>query len=439
MASENKVIVDPKIKARVIQYNLSPDDGYNDNFAQRIGYLPSIWYNAIQVDYNDIISLSLYTDSNIPSLDIVFKDTTGLMSQQSMPQDDTIISLFINSRSENIKPIHLDFKIVSFSHQGNNYQITAVVDINDLYIKKFSSFSKISSFELYKKICKETGLGMSSNFTGTNDVMTWVNPGDNLITFMNNVISNAWISKETFLYAYMDYHYYWNFIDIEKELKRDIKEESGIDSTGLQELAKIDEKETVGKLYLTNDKTFVDSPNYFEKYEFVNNSTDVSLTRGYLTKLNYYDELKKSFLVFEVDALQSSQDEAFLLRGKQNDSDFFKRNIDRIYVGKFDLDNVHKDFKYAPIQNSINYDETEKIKVILDMKTPNYNLKKFQKIFVVFSNQIANVNRTLLNPRLTGDWLVTNITYSLVGRKFRQKVELSSRVLKKSPDEIENG
>jgi membrane-associated PAP2 superfamily phosphatase len=77
--------------------------------------------------------------------------------------------------------------------------------------------------------------------------------------------------------------------------------------------------------------------------------------------------------------------------------------------------------------------------VILDMKTPNYNLKKFQKIFVVFSNQITNVNRTLLNPRLTGDWLITNITYSLVGRKFRQKVELSSRVLKKSPDEIENG
>jgi len=438
MANENVIILEPKLKAKKIEYKATEDPGYNENLAQGLGYLPFLWYNAVQVDYDDITSLTLYTLNNVPTLDVSFKDTTGLMDGNGMPMDDTIISLFINSRSENIKSIHLDFKIVSFSHVGNNFQITAVVDIYPLYVKSFTSYAKLTSFELYKKICQDVGMGMSSNFTGTNDSMTWINPGHKLIGFMNEVISTAWISKETFVFAFLDFHYIWNFIDVEKEISRDIKEQTGIISTGIQELAKVTEKETAGKLFLTNDSSFVNSGFFFESYKLINSSTEVSLTRGYLTVLKYYDELNKSFLIFDVDAIQSSID-AYLLRAKENDTEFFTINIDSNYVGKFDLDNVHKDFKYAPTQNSINYDEIEKIKVVLDMKTPNYNLKRFQKIFVMFSNQAANLTKNLINTRLTGDWLITDITYTLSGGRFIQKVELSHRELKKSSDELKQG
>ena len=39
------------------------------------------------------------------------------------------------------------------------------------------------------------------------------------------------------------------------------------------------------------------------------------------------------------------------LKGKVKDENFWKENINLVYEGKFDTDNVHKNFKYAPHGN----------------------------------------------------------------------------------------
>jgi hypothetical protein len=252
---------------------------------------------------------------------------------------------------------------------------------------------------------------------------------------MNDIILNSWRSKDTFLFAFMDFHYYWNFIDIEKELKRDIKEELGIVKSGVNELFGKEVTEETTKLLVANDQSFQNSNIYFDSYQLVNNSTETSIKVGYLTQLSYYDELQKNFLVFKLDSLQGDKATSYSLRGKQNDKEFFNKNINIVYDGTFDLDNVHRDFKYAPYQNRINYSEIEKVKVIINMKTPNFNLRRFQKIYALFSNNSEQVTRPLLNPRLTGEWLITDIIYSFVGGQFRQKVELSHRELKKADNE----
>jgi len=433
-----KRILEPKIKPKEITFEMPPDTAYQKEFIEGLGFLPFVWYNAFQIENQNISFFKLYTIENLPTLEISFKDVYGTMKNHGTPLDDSILTVYINPRTKNLKPIHMDFKIVSFSELSGIYKITGVVDVSPLYIKGYKSYSKKTSFGLFKDVCNELGLGFNSNIDDTDDKMTWINTGDKLITFLNTVLQNVYKSDETFLYAYMDFMYAFNYVDIEKELKRDIKEELGVSNTGIQELTKVKDSEATSRLMLTNDANFIETNIYFEKYEIINNSTSISLKKGYLTKLKYYDELSKNFLVFDVDSLMSDLSTSIPLKGKVKDENFWKQNINLVYEGKFDIDNVHKNFKYAPIQNQINYAEMDKIKMILTMKTPNYNLYRFQKIFVYLSNQVNSMSSPLVNPRLTGEWLISDISYVSVGSSYRQKIEVTRRDLQLSKEESGN-
>ena len=57
--------------------------------------------------------------------------------------------------------------------------------------------------------------------------------------------------------------------------------------------------------------------------------------------------------------------------------DHCKENINLVYSGRLDMDNVHKNYYYAVVQNKINYMELSKIGIVLELPTPNYNLYKF--------------------------------------------------------------
>ena len=431
-----KRIIEPRLKPKDITFELPPDESYQREFIEGLGFLPFVWYNAVQIEYEHIDSLRLYTADNLPTLDISFRDTFGTLKGNATPLDDSIISIYINPRSENLKPIHMDMKIASFSENQGSYRITAVIDVAPLYVKRFASYPKKTSFDLYKEVCENLGLGFNSNLDDTDDEMTWINTGERLITFLNSIIESTYKSDETFLYAYMDFRYAFNFVDIEKELKRDIKKELGISTTGIDEIAKIKAEESTVRLMLTNDSNFVNTNIFFEKYEIINKSTSISLRKGYFTKLKYYDELKKNFLVFDVDSLMSDLTTSIPLKGKVKDENFWKENYNLKYEGKFDTDNVHKNYKYAPIQNSVNYAEMDKIKLILTMKTPNFNLYRFQKVFVYLSNQISNFSKPMVNPRLTGEWIISDISYTFTGGSFRQKIEVTRRDLQLSDEEI---
>jgi hypothetical protein len=125
------------------------------------------------------------------------------------------------------------------------------------------------------------------------------------------------------------------------------------------------------------------------------------------------------------------------LKGKVKDENFFKENINLVYEGKFDVDNVHKNFKYAPIQNEINYAEIDKIKMILTMKTPNYNLYRFQKVYIYLSNQTNTLTKAVVNGRYSGEWLISDITYTIVGSSYRQKIEVTRRDLQLEDSETQ--
>jgi hypothetical protein len=423
-------------KAKEIKIELPPNDSYKKEFAESFGNLPMLWYNGTQIEYADIISFELSYVDNLPTLTAKFKDTIGLMKQSGIPLDDTKISLFLNPRTKFLKPIHMDFKIVDFSDDNDIYGITGVIDIKELYLRKFQSYSQKTSYKLYEQIAKDLGLGFNSNIDNTDDKMTWINTGNKLYEFINGVTQHTYKSDETYLIQYIDFYYNLNYVDVEKEMKRDITKELGIANVGIEEVVKTLDQDVLSQNFLSNDFANKQTNFYYEKYTTINNATRISLTKGYLTKLKFYDELKKNFLVFDIDAITSPADEKILLRGAPQDETFFKENINLLYAGRLDMDNVHENYYYAVVQNKINYMELSKIGLIVELTSPNYNFYKFQKVFVIVSNQKASPSKSELNSRLTGQWLISDISFTFIGGNFRQRIELSKRDLELSPEEL---
>ncbi|NBP57354.1 hypothetical protein EBU71_12635, partial [bacterium] len=119
------------------------------------------------------------------------------------------------------------------------------------------------------------------------------------------------------------------------------------------------------------------------------------------------------------------------------DENFIKENINLKYNGKLDEENMHKNFHYSFVQNERNIQDLQKIGLEIEMSTPNFNIYRFQKIFIFISNQISTPSVSHGNSRLSGEWFITDIIYTFDSKRFVQKIKLIKRELELSPEEFE--
>lgn len=417
-----------------IKMNFPADKRSLEEVASSTGYLPFIWYNSYQISYTDIQYFILTHDGVIPVVKMIFQDSLNLMRDKGMPLDDSKVKIYINPRNKKLKPILLQFKISTFKINGNVYTIAGVLDIDGLYLKQYKSYKSMTSNKALQSISRELGLGFNTNIDDTNDSMTWLNTGQRTYNFINDIINTSYKSDESFLMGYIDYYYHFNYVDLEKELNRNVKEELGISSFGLEQAAEIKDQDKLASLFLTNDKTHENSNTYISKYKVINNSTTISLLEGYFTRVKYYDDITKDLLVFDVDSISSPGDK-IILKGAPQSEDFYNKNVNLKYMGKMDIDNTHKNFNYSYIQNVRNISEIEKIQLNIELTTPNYNIYRFQKIQVLITNT-PTPSQTGVNNRLSGEWLIINIEFEMNRGSIVQKVKLVKRDLELSPDEL---
>jgi hypothetical protein len=417
-----------------IELSFPADTSSKQEVASNTGFLPFVWYNTYQISYTDISYFQLSTDGLMPVVKIIFNDSANLMKDKGMPLDDSKIKIFINPRNKNLKPILLEFKITVFKVNGGTYTLAGILDVNKLYVKEFKSFKSTTSYQALQSIFREMGLGFNTNIDDTNDSMTWINTGERVYNFINSILETSYKSDESFLLGYIDYYYHFNYVDIEKELNRNLKEELGISSFGLEEAAQIKDKEKLASLFLTNDRTRENSNTYISNYRIINNSTNISILEGYLTKVKYYDDINKDLLVFDVDSI-TSQGDKIILKGAPQNEDFFRNNINLKYVGKLDIDNTHRNYNYSYIQNIRNITDLQKISLAIELSTPNFNLYRFQKVQVMITNT-PTPSQKGVNNRLSGEWFIVDIKFEMSRGRFYQKIQLVKRDLELSPEEL---
>lgn len=428
-------VFEPTIRPSEIRFKLPSDQNLQNEFVKTIGLVPFVWYNAFQISPGYIKYFELGSNSNnLPQLKLVFQDEFGFLKDKAFPLDDTKITIFINPRSEQLKPIHMDFKIAQFNILDGICTLTGIIDVNELMLKKYSSLGKKTSFNALQEIAKTSGLGFSTNISDTADEMLWMQNGRRTIEFLEDISRHGYISDQTFVYQYIDFYYNLTYVDVEKEIRKDITNELGVANTGIENLALLDNKELVGKPVLTNDPSMNSSPGYFDSYRILNNSTNVSLSAGYISQLKIYDEVQKKFIIFNVDGLTENPNSSIIMKGSPQDETFFNDNKNLLYMGKLD-DNVHQNYQYAETQNSRNFSELSKIGIEVSLKTPNYNFYRFKKVKVLISNQAPTPTQDVLNNRLSGFWIIVDIRYVYDDRKYKQIIRLVKRELELSADE----
>lgn len=432
-----KNIIPTTIKPQEIQITTPDDENYASEFMSGLGYMPIVWYNAYQIDAQLIEVMTIYYDGILPALKFSFVDSTGLMKDKGFPLDDSKITVFIYSRSTQLKSIYLQFKIRSFVNAQGLMLIDGIIDVDGLYSKKFKSYPSLTSDKALQELCKEIGLGYNTNVTETNDKMTWINPGKKPYEFVTDVIDRAYISDEAFVAGNIDLFYNLNFVDIQKELSRDINQEIGISNQGgLEDVLNVKDKSDISDLFLSNDESLSGGNMYFTNYRIINNSTAISTELGYSDNLKYYDTTDKTFLNFKIDSMNNNADKSIVLKGGPQNNNFFTQNVNYIYGGKLDVDNAHKNFNYSETHNNRNIYESQKISMQIELPTPNYNLYRFQKIKLILSANTSTPSSKMVNQRLSGDWIIVDIEFKLLNGKILQTISLVKRELELAEDEL---
>jgi hypothetical protein len=403
-----------------------------------VGVTPFLNYNGSQINDRDIQTLNLYHDTLIPKISVIFRDTNGLISGEP-PRDDTKFEFFLQSKSNDLKSIHMKFKIEEFGKLPNNtYSITGTMDLSKLYRNQFK-VKRGTSFEVLREVCKELGLGFNSNIVNTDDNMPWRNIGDKQYKFMEDIIKHSYISDTSYMAGYIDYYYCFNYVDIEKEMKRDITKDVCIETGGLGPSDEKDQQK-ITKLALSSEKGMQSSVNFFVKVAERNEAAKIGVEQGYKTRTKYYDKVKKMFLVFDVDSTTSDESKTMILKGAENDKEAFDNNYTTKYQGKIDTDNVHKNHNYAVTQNKINLDNMMKNQMDIVLPNPNFNLYRFQKVMVSVSNPIPNMsNPELILWRNSGEWLIAKLGFSFNNGSLSQNITLVRKEMGKNPEEIREG
>ena len=428
-----KQINKPTIKLDPIKFESPSSTEDTKKITKGLGFTPFLWYMGYQIRETNISYLNLYHDGILPKIKVIFTDEYDTIEDTGFPENDTPFEVFLNSGSDTIKSIHIKFKIEDFkSSAGKKYIMDGTLDLTDLYINQYKAFRNKTSFSTLKDICKEMGLGFNSNVTDTKDSMTWIQRGDN-IDFIRNIMKRSYISDESYLIGYIDYYYCFNYLDIEKELNRDISNDVNIDTSGANKADSDNVKETT-KLDLTNDKGNSGSNLFIESYKILNNSMSSAINNGFFIKTRYYDSLNKTHLLFNIDSITDKDDgKIIVLKGKQNDKDYYDRNVSNNWMGKIDTDNVHQNYSYSFIQNRINIDNVTKISMDISLPNLNWCIYKFQKVNINMVPLSVTPSKDKVIWKLTGEWLITSIDYVWKDNSMKQIGNVVRRNLGKNP------
>ena len=430
----------PTIVPTDITINLADmSESSKKKVSSELGYMPLVYINGYEIKVTDLEKFKLYHKGILPVIETTFIDSLGLLKNDGIPKDDSKITIYINSRSKNLRSVHMDFKIFNFRDNGQgSYTIVGICNIPEMYIRRFASFGSKTSHEALQEIARQCGIGFCSNIQNSDDKMTWINTGFRNMEFVDNIMLNSYVSDQSFQLCYIDFYYNLCYVDVSKELLRDVSQDKMISAYGWkykngEDDQEIDEK--VVDLLLSTDKAIKASTSYIEKFELMNKSTKVSIKKSYRTKTKYYDTVKKELLIFDVESQTSDGSKSIILKGDPDDNSFFENNTNFYYSGKIDSfedgqGNVHKNYNYSISQNRQNLDDIAKFSAKFYLPNPNHNLYLYQKVPVFFTltKPTPSAPEGVLK-RLTGDWLITGIEMSFISGKQYQIVTAILREL----------
>ncbi len=424
-----------------IKYNPDTEKKLVEDNANQIGKYPYVYFKGLVIQYNDIISLLLYNSKFMPEIELQFRDTTNKIIDPLFPIDDEILSIFIQSNSELLMPVRMDFKITDFNvikeENDISYLIKGILNVNNLFYTPFKAYN-MTSFKALKQLSEESELGFCSNIKDTDDKMSWINPSETNLDFIQHILKYSYLSQNSFLWAYIDFYYNLVYVDIEQLLNEDIKDKKQLANKRLFDYQQVDDLED---LVMTNHPDKNGSSLFINKYNLLNTSTFTNLEQGYHSIVYYHDTNTSLIYNILLDSISypGKDNDQVIMKGKIGDfQTLYANNVNNIFMGKQDNDNVHNYFLYANKQNSNNLNFLQKVKMKVVLYNTNFNLYRLQllelKLYKTNELDDPNANKidseydSKLNKALSGNWLITGINYTFSKQKGNiQEISLVKR------------
>ena len=347
------------------------------------------------------------------------------------PRTGDLISVFLRSPNDNIRPIRNDYQVVTVDYVGSELpgdmgegfiRITA-----RLYIPTFYSQTSFSlegtSYDVLKKIAEELEIGFASNIDSTDDSMKWMTVG-NYENFINNVTEHAWQDEDSFFTSFIDFYYNLNFINVNKQFTYAPDGQPGVISDiNVRIPSENTTYEKDLKIFaLTNDIETMSFNNFITKFNVINNSSLITYKEGIIKDYSMYDYSTRSIVIDTVEPLSTAD-------APQNVTPLFINSFTgtqpkREWLGiqySSPIGNVHRNYNFSAMLNKFNLMEIEKMMLEASLVNPNLFIHKGQRVPVVLYNygdnldfisssapklEMADRTQAVLNPFLSDFYYV---------------------------------
>ena len=467
-----RLVEDPEIKKN-IQFdelsiataNATPDGGSSQVGTVGLTY-PIIKINDIVFGQNDIISMSIVSDSFLPTISLTVQYSNSSVISKNMPKDGDIISVFCRTNTDAINYIRNDYIITSCNGTTESGKTKAFFT-GSLFIEGIDSTNNVyavlgTSKDVMKETAKRFNIGFAYNDSDDmNDTQNWVCCDTSPIDFVSNVTEHCWKDSMSFFKSWIDIYYNLCFVNVNKFLLSDSNPEDEIDITfgsNTSEFAGIvpDNKDTTVALKIfTNDPVAKGTPFFIKKWRPRNNS-QVSRTVGYSNTIfsyvhnqNVYTNNKDyccETLKIEPAYDPNKVDSYILLRGRAkyskennpaNEQERVNSNVIKTYSTKIwtgveykmneDEDkennntwsgNIHQNYNNAVYCNSLNRAELEKLYIVIECEGLCLQVMRGERVpvYIMYNDAMDRTSaprstNAEFNKFYTGYYIVDEISY----------------------------
>lgn len=351
----------------------------------------------------NIETLAIDETGFIPTISMVFIDELGHFGGNNFPKRNLIMNVYLKVGSEKLKPIRADFLITSIKSMGPRYNgeyrgatigatymVRGELYIPNLYRNISKAYAGLNSKDALKAVCEELGLGFAENESAPNDKMTWINPNMSNLEFMQEIIEHAYQDDDSFFMGWIDKYYYFNYIEVNRQLKIGDLQKTFINTANPLAVAvnqrakdsefkeKLENTTTIN--YLTTELNFKGAPNHVVEISMLSDQGSILKSHGYKKQIYHYDHLKaiqedpnEKFTDFFMSPLRSldRKEERFLIPEEESLAD----NTISKWIN-IDYGNAHPEWNAARLLNSHNLKELNKLKLKLKINHINFQVLK---------------------------------------------------------------
>jgi hypothetical protein len=414
-----QINIKEKVKAKLkIAPLVAPEERYGTGGPQ--GYntalmgqaYPYIMLNGKEIKNNLIGRFEIDCVGFMPKLFFTMSLVSGKVDffKRVFPRAGDIVSVFLRSPNDNIKPIRNDYQVVTVDYIGSEYpgdigegflRITGRLYIPTFYTQR--SFSvEGTSYEALKQVAEELEIGFASNIDSTDDSMRWMTLG-NYENFINNVTKHAWQNEESFFTSFIDFYYNLNFINVNKQFTYAPDGQPGVISDinlRVPSENKTFEKEM--KVFaLTNNIETMSFNNFISSFNIVNNASLITYKEGVIKDFTMYDYSTRSVISDSVEPLSTPDAPQNITPLYINLSTGLQQKQEWLGLQySSPIGNVHKNYNFSKMLNTFNLMEIEKMMLEATLLNPNLFVHRGQRVPVILFNYGDNLDTiTTTDPK----------------------------------------